>query len=364
MPARHGRAALRGGGRPRQARPSVSHLCAGRLARDAARLSRPPPARERREHLLRQPRRRRERRRSTNSIADPVAVAQRDPAARRAAREDRRCRAISMARRASNSRGLDLSDERRLATLAAGARGERRAARGRAFPPRRRARRPASRCAIPPTGATSSDMRRMRRPDEIAAAIAPPRAAAPAWAARRRRTRARRSCAAPPTPSKAAIDEPDRPHRARGRKVLRQCRRRSARGRRLPALLRRRGGRGRSRARRNAPLGAVVCISPWNFPLAIFTGQVAAALAAGNAVLAKPAEETPLIAAEAVRLLHEAGVPADALASRARRGRGRGGAGRRSPHARRRLHRLDAGRATDRAATRRPPDPRPASPCR
>ena len=62
-----------------------------------------------------------------------------------------------------------------------------------------------------------------------------------------------------------------------------------------------------------APLGSVVSISPWNFPLAIFTGQVAAALAAGNTVLAKPAEETPLIAAEAVRLLHEAGVPADVL---------------------------------------------------
>ena len=61
------------------------------------------------------------------------------------------------------------------------------------------------------------------------------------------------------------------------------------------------------------PLGTVVCISPWNFPLAIFTGQIAAALAAGNAVIAKPAEETPLIAAAAVRLLHEAGVPDDAL---------------------------------------------------
>lgn len=57
------------------------------------------------------------------------------------------------------------------------------------------------------------------------------------------------------------------------------------------------------------PLGCVVCISPWNFPLAIFTGQVAAALAAGNAVLAKPAEETPLIAAKAVAMLLEAGVP-------------------------------------------------------
>jgi RHH-type proline utilization regulon transcriptional repressor/proline dehydrogenase/delta 1-pyrroline-5-carboxylate dehydrogenase len=61
------------------------------------------------------------------------------------------------------------------------------------------------------------------------------------------------------------------------------------------------------------PLGVIVCISPWNFPLAIFTGQVAAALAAGNAVLAKPAEETPLIAAEAVRLLHAAGVPPGVL---------------------------------------------------
>jgi RHH-type proline utilization regulon transcriptional repressor/proline dehydrogenase/delta 1-pyrroline-5-carboxylate dehydrogenase len=62
-----------------------------------------------------------------------------------------------------------------------------------------------------------------------------------------------------------------------------------------------------------APLGPVVCISPWNFPLAIFTGQIAAALVAGNAVLAKPAEETPLIAAQGVRILYEAGIPADAL---------------------------------------------------
>ncbi|MGV3572785.1 MAG: L-glutamate gamma-semialdehyde dehydrogenase [Ramlibacter sp.] len=59
--------------------------------------------------------------------------------------------------------------------------------------------------------------------------------------------------------------------------------------------------------------GPWACISPWNFPLAIFTGQVAAALATGNTVLAKPAEQTPAIAAAAVRLLHEAGVPADAL---------------------------------------------------
>ncbi len=59
--------------------------------------------------------------------------------------------------------------------------------------------------------------------------------------------------------------------------------------------------------------GVFVCISPWNFPLAIFTGQVAAALAAGNAVIAKPAEQTPLIASEAVKLMQAAGVPVSAL---------------------------------------------------
>src|SRR3546814_5634732 len=60
-------------------------------------------------------------------------------------------------------------------------------------------------------------------------------------------------------------------------------------------------------------LGPVVCISPWNFPLAIFISQVAAALVAGNSVLAKHAEETPLIAAQAVSILHEAGIGPDVL---------------------------------------------------
>ena len=59
--------------------------------------------------------------------------------------------------------------------------------------------------------------------------------------------------------------------------------------------------------------GVFACISPWNFPLAIFTGQVAAALAAGNSVLAKPAEQTPLVAFQAVELLMEAGVPREVL---------------------------------------------------
>lgn len=61
------------------------------------------------------------------------------------------------------------------------------------------------------------------------------------------------------------------------------------------------------------PLGPVACISPWNFPLAIFLGQVSAALAAGNTVLAKPAEQTPAVAARAVHLLWQAGVPHDVL---------------------------------------------------
>ena len=73
------------------------------------------------------------------------------------------------------------------------------------------------------------------------------------------------------------------------------------------------GPTGESNVLRYRGRGVFACISPWNFPLAIFLGQVCAALAAGNAVVAKPAEQTPLIAALAVALLHEAGVPKTAL---------------------------------------------------
>ncbi|MGE3146982.1 MAG: bifunctional proline dehydrogenase/L-glutamate gamma-semialdehyde dehydrogenase PutA, partial [Pseudorhodoplanes sp.] len=73
------------------------------------------------------------------------------------------------------------------------------------------------------------------------------------------------------------------------------------------------GPTGESNELRYRGRGVFVCISPWNFPLAIFLGQVTAALVAGNAVVAKPAEQTPLIAHEAVRLLHEAGIPFAAL---------------------------------------------------
>ncbi|MBC7662781.1 MAG: L-glutamate gamma-semialdehyde dehydrogenase, partial [Caulobacter sp.] len=74
------------------------------------------------------------------------------------------------------------------------------------------------------------------------------------------------------------------------------------------------GPTGESNELRMNGRGVFVCISPWNFPLAIFAGQVVAALVAGNAVIAKPAEQTPAVAARMVGLLHEAGVPKDALA--------------------------------------------------
>lgn len=73
------------------------------------------------------------------------------------------------------------------------------------------------------------------------------------------------------------------------------------------------GPTGESNVLRMEGRGVWTCIAPWNFPLAIFTGQVAAALVTGNAVIAKPAPQTPRIAAEAVRLAHEAGVPKDVL---------------------------------------------------
>jgi RHH-type proline utilization regulon transcriptional repressor/proline dehydrogenase/delta 1-pyrroline-5-carboxylate dehydrogenase len=91
------------------------------------------------------------------------------------------------------------------------------------------------------------------------------------------------------------------------------CRYYAAEARRRLAPLPLPGPTGESNQLRYRSRGVFVCISPWNFPLSIFTGQVSAALVAGNAVVAKPAEQTPLVAAEAVRILHEAGVPDSAL---------------------------------------------------
>ena len=74
------------------------------------------------------------------------------------------------------------------------------------------------------------------------------------------------------------------------------------------------GPTGESNRLRHRGRGVFVCISPWNFPLAIFAGQIAAALAAGNTVIAKPAEQTPLIASAMVKLMHKNGIPTNALA--------------------------------------------------
>lgn len=87
----------------------------------------------------------------------------------------------------------------------------------------------------------------------------------------------------------------------------------AAEGRRLAQPVRLPGPTGELNELRHHGRGVWTCISPWNFPLAIFTGPVAAALAAGNSAIAKPAEQTPLIGALAIRLMHEAGIPADVV---------------------------------------------------
>ncbi len=211
----------------------------------------------------------------------------------------------------ANSQGLDFSSEQRLAVLAERLKGTAREVR-RAFPP---GATPSERGEPVRNPADHSDIvghTRHARADEIAAAIEAATTAAPAWAA------------VPPN-ERASI-------------LRRAADRLEAQTDDLVGLIVREAGKSyanavaevreavdflryyASEAARTlspgspAPLGVVACISPWNFPLAIFTGQIAAALAAGNAVIAKPAEETPLIAAEAVRALHEAGVPTEALA--------------------------------------------------
>ena len=113
------------------------------------------------------------------------------------------------------------------------------------------------------------------------------------------------------------------------------------------------GPTGESNALRLRGRGVFVAISPWNFPLAIFLGQVTAALMAGNAVVAKPAEQTPLVAAEAVKLLHEAGVPPTALQFVPGDGATRRGSGGASRYRGRGVHRLDRGRAYDQPRARR-----------
>ena len=248
-----------------------------------------------------------------------------------------RCRAISTVRNGKNSAGVEFGHQASLDALLA----EVRAAR------RRRRTQPAD----------ADDM-------AAHAAMAEAKAAFPAWQATPVEERAAMLERAADL-MRGAPRRADRADAERRRQDARRLRCRSARGGRLLPLLRGRGAP-RARAAADCPArparatssryrgrGVFVCISPWNFPLSIFVGQVAAALAAGNTVAAKPAEQTPLIAAEAVRILHEAGVPPEALQARDRRRQDRRRAGGGPPHVRRGVHRLDRSRARDQSRARR-----------
>ena len=353
VPARHGRAALRGGGRTRQARPPVPRLRAGRLARDAARLSRAPAARERRQHLVRQPHRRRERaRRRARRRPGRASRARIQPIG---APHDRirSPRDLYGAER-PNSRGLDLSNEKPARGAGGRARGERARAR-RAFPPGAAADEPGEPVVNPADRSDVVGLRPLRR----ARTRSPPRStprreAAPGWAAtppneragdpapRRRRARGRDG-------------RPHRAHRARGGQDLANAVgevREAVDFLRYYAAEAVRVARPR-RARRSAssPASARGTFRSRSSPARSRRRSPPATRS-----IAKPAEETPLIAAEAVRILHAAGVPADALALVPGRGRGRRGDRRGPARPGRRLHRLDGGRAAHRDAARRPAD--------
>ena len=351
---------------------ALPRLCAGRQPRGPARLSGAAAAGERRQHLLRQPPRRRE---------APIDEIVADPVARlaRAAGTSRirafRCRATLFGRSGA-IRAASISTDPRRAGAAADGDGERRGgAAGTAAPivggaAEAGAARAGARSRRPPpaSSARSPTPRPMRSTQALARAAR--RAAGlgrtPA------RERARDAWNAPPICCEARSRRADGAGRARGRqdparRAVAKCARRSIScattpRARAPISPRRRRCPGRpasATSSRCTGAASSPASAPWNFPLAIFTGQVAAALAAGNAVLAKPAEQTPLIAAAAVRLLHEAGVPGDVLHLLPGDGAdGRRGAGRRSAHRRRRLHRLDRDRPGDqpRAGRTRRPD--------
>jgi RHH-type proline utilization regulon transcriptional repressor/proline dehydrogenase/delta 1-pyrroline-5-carboxylate dehydrogenase len=209
-----------------------------------------------------------------------------------------------------NSAGLDLSNEQRLASLSATLLAE--------------AERPvhAAPLLVGKTNAASGPAREVRNPadqrdlighvvdatpDQVAAALAHAVAAAPAWAATPPALRA--ACL-----MRAADLMEERMGALLGlivREAGKSFPNAIAEVREAVDFLRYYASQARAHFgnQTHRPLGPVASISPWNFPLAIFTGQAAAALAAGNPVLAKPAEETPLIAMRAVEILREAGVP-------------------------------------------------------
>ena len=305
--ARHGRSPARSGGRG--ARPSLPHLRAGGRASRPARLSRPPPAGERGQQLLREPDRGRERDGGGNRARSHRGGRR----ARRRAREPGHRgtpRHIHAARR--NAKGWDLTDPLTVDAIEV-ARQPFRTAVWKAEPM----------IAGEALGAARQEVRNPARPDEVVghvtkaapadieAALEAARDGASAWtetsveerAHRLRRVADRYEEHAPELFALAARE---------AGKTLLDCVAEVreacdfARFYACEALREYERGHGVSR-------GVIACISPWNFPLAIFSGQILGALAAGNAVIAKPAEQTPLIAARAIALMHAAGIPRDAL---------------------------------------------------
>ena len=229
--------------------------------------------------------------------------------------------------------------------------------------PRRRARR-RSRSPRPPTARLVGTCRDATAA-EVAEAIARAEAIQPGWNALGGEKRALLLEEAADA-FEAHTAEFISPVPARGGQDAGRRRARTARGGRFPALLRGRGAAAVLARHPRCPArpakrtacgwpgaGCSPTISPWNFPLAIFIGPAAAALAAGNTVVAKPAEQTPLIAALAVRLCHEAGIPHDVLQLLPGGGEVGPGDHLRSAHRRGRLHRLDRDRARDQPRARR-----------
>jgi RHH-type proline utilization regulon transcriptional repressor/proline dehydrogenase/delta 1-pyrroline-5-carboxylate dehydrogenase len=240
-------------------------------------------------------------------VADPVAGAERTGGAPHAGIPE----PVALLPGRRNSLGIDLADDAVLAALAAdlaatSAPGHARpilaapAARGDAAP----IRNPADHADVVGTVVEASV-------DDVAIAVAAAVAAAPAWAATPVRERA--ACL------ERAADRLEAERAAFIGLAVREAGKTLANAvaevREAVDFLRYYAAQARAELDRPdvTPIGPVVAISPWNFPLAIFVGEVSAALAAGNPVLAKPAEQTPLIAQAAVDALHRAGVPLAAL---------------------------------------------------
>ena len=313
---------------------AVPHLRAGRLARDAARLPRAAAARERRQQLVRQPHRR-----SGGHHRVAGRRSGRASPRRPAARRTRTCRCRPRCCRAAAIRaGVDLADDAVLRALARGARARRRRSVDAAAGCRRRSRPIVEpRRSQPPIAPSVGTRRRgdggRRRTGAIGDARSSGRAVvAHAGGRARRVSRARRRS--------ARSGARDASSRSRCAKRARRSRNAVAEVREAVDFLRYYAGEARALARRGADRARSSRSRRGIFRSRSSSGEVGAALAAGNPVLAKPAEQTPLIAREAVRVLHRAGVPRGRAAAPAGTRRdGRRGARRRSADRRRDLHR-------------------------